>query len=131
MPTQEVSVAGADFKMKVNINKAHGLLGYMNEGATHATTKELWCDITRKSMKSCEACGSGKAKQENISKNIDQEPVKENTEKIFINISSVKGKSDEPLVQSKWHWRIMVNEWTILTSTKFFATKNGNIDPNL
>ena len=53
-PTQEVAAAGGDFGMKVIINKAHELLGHMNEYKTRASEKALGWEITRGSMKPCE-----------------------------------------------------------------------------
>ena len=46
-PTQEVSDAGADFGMKVAINKANELLGQTNEYETRASEKSLGWEITR------------------------------------------------------------------------------------
>ena len=40
-PTQEVSATGADYRMKVKINKANEFLGHMNEDAIRAAAKEL------------------------------------------------------------------------------------------
>ena len=37
--TQEISAMGADYRMKVSINKAHELLGQMNEDVTRAAEK--------------------------------------------------------------------------------------------
>ena len=73
----------------------------MNEDATRADAKALGWEITRGSMKPCEAFSVGKAKQNNVSKNNDHEPAKGNDEQIFINISSVKEKKDGTPVQSK------------------------------
>ena len=39
--TQVVSAAGADCRIKVNINKAHELLGHTNEDATCAAAKGI------------------------------------------------------------------------------------------
>ena len=46
-PTQEVAAAGADCRMKVNINNAHELLGRINEDATRAAAKSLGWEIAR------------------------------------------------------------------------------------
>ena len=41
LPTHEVYSTGADYRMKVNINKAHTFLGHTNEDETRAAAKEL------------------------------------------------------------------------------------------
>ena len=117
--------------MKININKVNELLGHMNEYATRAAAKSLGWEITRGSMKPCEAYRVGKPKKNNVINNSNHKPSKGNDERIFINISSVKGKNDGPQVQSKQHWSIMVYELTNLNFTKLFSTKNGMIDPTL
>ena len=52
-------------------------------------------------MKPFEACSVGKAKQNNFSKNSDQDPAKGNYKRIFIDISIVNGKKNVLPVQSK------------------------------
>ena len=68
--------------------------------------------------------------ENNVSNKSDHKPSKGSYEQIFIDISSVKGKKYGPQVQSKLHWRIMVDERTNLKFTKFFSTSNGIIEPN-
>ena len=117
--------------MKVNINKVNELLGHMNEYATRAAVKSLGWEITRGSMKPCEAYRVGKPKKNNVINNSNHKPSKGNDERIFINISSVKGTSYGPQVQYKQHWSIMVEEQTNLNFTKFFSINNGMIEPTL
>ena len=57
--------------------------------------------------------------------------MKGNAERIFIDISSVKGKKYGPSVQSKRHWSIMVDEQNNLKFTKLFSTNNGMTKPTL
>ena len=82
-------------------------------------------------MKPCKSFSVGKANQNNVSNNSDHDSAKQNAEQIFINISSVRVKNYGTLVQSKQHWRIMVDEQTSLKFTKFFSTKNVIIEPTL
>ena len=65
-------------------------------------------------MKTCEACSVVKAKQNNFSKNSDHDPAKGNHKRIFIDISCVNGEKNVIPVQSKRHWRIMVDDRTNL-----------------
>eukprot|EP00957_Ditylum_brightwellii_P022734 1714757-Ditylum_brightwellii.AAC.2 len=66
----EMANAGTDPvpQVKMNINKAHDLLGHADEDKTHAMAKHLQWTILRGGMKTCEACAVGKAKQKNVPK---------------------------------------------------------------
>ena len=61
--------------MKVNINKAHELLGHMNEYANRVVAKALGWKIMRGPMKPCEACSIRRSKQKNDKKDIYHEPM--------------------------------------------------------
>ena len=50
---------------------------------------------------------------------------------IYRYIKCEKEKKDGQPVQSKRHWRIMIDEQTNLKFAKLFSTKNGMIEPNL
>ena len=106
-------------------------VGHITEGVTRAAAKALGWEIAIGSIKPWEACIIGKAKQINVSNNSDHEPDKGNDERIFIDISSVKGKKDGPPFQWKQHWRVILYEQTNLKFTKIFSTKNGMIEPIL
>ena len=75
----------------------------MIEYTTCAAAKALGWEIMRVPMKPYEACIFGKAKQTNASKNSDHETPKGNSDQIFIDISSLKGKKYGPPVQPKRH----------------------------
>ncbi len=49
-----------------NINKAHELLGYDNEGDTRQMASYLVWIITRGSLEICESCVNAKARQNNV-----------------------------------------------------------------
>ena len=97
--TKEFSAACADCRIKFNINKTRELLGHMNKNATRAAAKELGWEITRESMKPCEACCVGKANKKNFSNNSDHKKSKGNDERTYIDISSVKVNKGGPLAQ--------------------------------
>jgi hypothetical protein len=52
----------------ISINKAHSLLGHMNEEYTRKSANYLGWTITRGSLGKCESCAIGKARQKNIGK---------------------------------------------------------------
>ena len=52
--------------LKLNIERAHAILGHSNENATRKTAAALDIQITRGSLKTCEPCTVAKAKQMNV-----------------------------------------------------------------
>ena len=65
-----------------------------------------------------------------MSKDSDHEASKIPGERIYLDISSIKG-TDEYTPTAKRHWRIMVDEATGLKFTRFFETKSGMVEPTL
>ena len=53
-------------RMKVPIQKAHDLLGHLNESGTRRAAEALGWTITRGTMMPCGLCGVAKAKQKNV-----------------------------------------------------------------
>ena len=56
---------------------------------------------------------------------------KNKTERIYLDIATVKGEKNRPKVQKKKNWRIIVDECTQIKFSRFFKTKNGMIQPTL
>jgi hypothetical protein len=52
--------------IKMNIERAHAILGHASEGATRQTAAALGMLITRGALKTCESCAIAKAKQKNM-----------------------------------------------------------------
>jgi len=127
----ELAGVGTDAVKKVNINSAHALCGHTSEEATRATAKALGWDITRGVMQPCAACAAGKAKQKNVPKASEHIASKANAERIYMDISTIKGEKDGPKVNAKRHWRILVDERTQMKFSKFFTTKSGMVEPTL
>jgi hypothetical protein len=55
-------------EVKMGIERAHSLLGHINEDATRRTAHQLGWTLTRGSSKPCEHCAQAKAKQKNVNK---------------------------------------------------------------
>eukprot|EP00957_Ditylum_brightwellii_P144991 11043033-Ditylum_brightwellii.AAC.1 len=63
VPTGEVANASADAAvMRINMNRAHELLGHTDKDQTQRTAKHLGWEVTRGGFKPCESCAVGKAK---------------------------------------------------------------------
>eukprot|EP00957_Ditylum_brightwellii_P083981 6383421-Ditylum_brightwellii.AAC.1 len=69
IPNAELANAGADAApLRLNVNKAHELLGHTNKDRTWRTTKHLGWEIVCGGFVPCESCAVGKARQKNVPK---------------------------------------------------------------
>ena len=59
-------------------------------------------------MQPCDACSAGKAKQKNVPKASEHEAARENNERIYLDIATVKKPNGTSVTRS--NWRIMVDE---------------------
>jgi hypothetical protein len=119
----EVNAIQAEAGQKVNIERAHQLLGHMSEDSTRATAKALGWEIVRGSLQPCKSCSVGKAKQKNVPKKRNHIPAVKPGERLYLNVSSIKGEKDGPKVNPKGHWCIMVDERPI--SNPLISIKRG------
>jgi hypothetical protein len=117
--------------MKLNIGRAHELLGHMGEDMTRKTAKHLGWQITRGTLQTCESCAIGKAKQRNVPKISDHVTSKVNGERVFLDIATIKGEKDGVTPNAKKNWRIMVDERTQMKFSLFCETKDGMVIPTL
>eukprot|EP00957_Ditylum_brightwellii_P170740 12995910-Ditylum_brightwellii.AAC.1 len=86
--------AGLEVPKKVNVDKAHALLGHSDKERTRTTAKHLGWIITRGKMKPCESCAVGKARQKNVKKQSNHEKADRPGKQIFTDISTIKGKKE-------------------------------------
>ena len=114
MPQEEVA-APMDGTKKININKAHQVLGHVSVEVTKQIAKVLGWELTG-SFNVCEACIKGKAKQKAVPKLI-MSPSDNN--KYYFDISSIKSAS---LGGSK-HWLMIVHGETQMKWSNFLSTK--------
>jgi hypothetical protein len=122
----EVGSVAKDVKM--TIKQAHDKLGHSSEDNTRKTAKQLGWEITPGTLRPCESCAAGKAKQKNVPKLSDGEPAEEGKIRIYLDIATVKRQEGQPKA-SKPNWRIMVDERTQLKFSDFFKTKNAMVEP--
>ena len=64
----EVTCASTETGTRMNVTRAHALLGHMNEEDTRRIAKELGWTITRGKLSPCEHCLVSKARQKNVAK---------------------------------------------------------------
>jgi hypothetical protein len=128
---EEVAGIGTTTKKRLNIKKAHELLGHMSEDMTRKVAKHLGWEITKGTLQTCESCAIGKAKQKNVPKKSDHVGSKVNGERVFLDIATIKGEKDGPSPNARNNWRIMVDERTQMKFSLFSTTKDGMVVPTL
>lgn len=130
---REGEVAGAMTDLsgkskKMSVKEAHRKFGHSDEPSTRSTAAELNYELTRGTMKPCEACTVAKAKQKNIPKVSDAEKGTKEERRIYLDISTIKAKKNGPKV-TKPNWRIMVDEHSTMKFSDFYSTKDGMVEP--
>jgi hypothetical protein len=88
----EVIAIQAEAGQKINIEKAHQLLGHVSEDSTRAIAIALGWKIVRGLLQPCEYCAVGNAKQKNVPKKSNHIPAVKPGERLYLDISSVKGE---------------------------------------
>jgi hypothetical protein len=113
----------------VSIMEAHRELGHMNENMTRKAAAELGWTITRGTMKVCESCAIGKAKQKNVhSKDVPNEKHAEINGRVYLDQTRiVNPRADKQPLRP--YWTILVDENTSCKTTIFTDTKSGMITP--
>ena len=127
----DINAVSTDVGVRMNIEKAHRLLGHGDEESTRHTAKQLGWVITRGNMKPCLACAKAKAKQKNISKQSTSPKATEPGGRVFLDLSKVTvSRSDGSNfeLKKKW-WKIMVDQATGKKWSEFTDTKTGMVEP--
>ena len=93
----------------------HSILGHAGEGITHKTAKYIGYKLTGKMAKS-ESCSIGKMKQKAINKTTSTDnSMFKIDEKLYMDISSVKGKS----ARGSKFWAMWIDERWIGTTNPY------------
>jgi hypothetical protein len=101
--SMEVAAVQTVTDRQINIEQAHQLFVHMSNETTRATAKALGWEITRGSMEPCESCAVVKAKQKNVPKKSEHVQAVKPGERIYLDISSIKGEKEGPKVNPKRH----------------------------
>ena len=126
----EMSNVQTDTGIRINPDKAHDILGHMDENRTRQAAKHLGWTITRGNM-NCESCPIAKAKQKNVPKETANAQATKQGERVYLDMFSVKQPKEGPKVNTKNQGRVMVDEYSDCGFCKFFETKNGMVEPTL
>jgi hypothetical protein len=126
---KEMAQAMVDEK-SIPIQLAHDRLGHPHEDMTRKMAKELGWTFSRGSLKPCDGCRAGKAKQKNVPKESEHVVATEpNEARVFLDIATIKKPGGESGSVSKPNWRIVVYERTQMKFSDFFVSKSGMAEP--
>jgi hypothetical protein len=126
---KEMAQAIVDEK-SIPIQLAHDRLGHPHEDITRKMAKELGWTLSRGSLKPCDGCTAGKAKQKNVPKESDHVVVTEpNEARVCMYIATIKKPEGESGSVYKPNWRIVVDERTQMKFSDFFVSKSGMAVP--
>jgi hypothetical protein len=122
----KMAMSAMDQGTKMNIMKAHDLLGHCSEDMTWSTAKSMgW--VLSGGWRPCKSCAMAKAKQKNVPKESEHQAASKGENRIFLDITVKKVKDGPPV--TKPNWQIMVDKRTGMKFLDFFEAKNGMIKP--
>jgi hypothetical protein len=92
--------------------------------------KELGWTLSLGSLKPCDGCLAGKAKQKNVpSKSNHVVATEANKARVFLDITMIKKPEGEKGSVYKPNWRFVVDERTQMKFSDFFLSKSGMTEP--
>ena len=112
----------------MSVKEAHEKFGHAGEETTRKMAKACGYRVVRGSLKPCEACAVGKAKQKAVTKSSEHVPSTINNERFFVDILRLKSPKDVDVAVTKPNWMIAVEERTQMKFSVFNATKAGYIN---
>ena len=99
---------------KMNVQKAHDLMGHMHEDQVQKAMNNLEVTLTRGTLGQCKHCAIAKAKQKNVCKESRAKKSSKVCERVYMDLSKVTvGKKDGSAceIHRKW-WQKVVDELT-------------------
>jgi hypothetical protein len=127
----EVSGAYTGAGTKMNIHKAHGLLGHVNEDETRRIAGHMSWVLSRGSLKKCMHCAKSKAKQKNVCQFSTTEKATVPGERVYLDLSKVTVAREDgtEFNLSKKYWKIVVDQATGKKWHDFSDTKDKMVEP--
>ena len=109
--------------------KAHEILGHHGKTRTRAIANRLGWKITGSKEYICYNCTTSKAKQKSVPKKSTHQVSDKSNERIFLDISTVKGPKKGKVYVSQPQWCLKVDEKTQTGFSEFHEKKNEFIVP--
>jgi hypothetical protein len=99
--------------IKMNIERAHAILGHSNEDTTQKTTAALNMQITRGSLKMCEPCAVAKARQMNVNSKSKGSKTEKFNGRMYHDIAIINKINDDKKLGHKSVWHVIAEERVI------------------
>jgi hypothetical protein len=110
--------------IKMNIERAHAILGHAFKDTTRRTTAALNMLITRGTLKTCKSCAISKAKQKNLNQESEGTKASKFNGRVYHDIATVKEGDEDKKSGRKTVWHITAEETVNFKHSKFFVYKS-------
>ncbi len=110
--------------IKMNIERAHAILGHSSEDTTRQTAAALNMLITRGTLKTCKSCGISKAKQKNLNQESEGTKASKFNGQVYHDIATVKEGNKDKKPGQKTVWHITAEETVNFKQSTFFVYKS-------
>ena len=109
--------------------RAHEILGHHGKIRTKIIADKLGWKLTGPKGYVCHNCTASKAKQKSVPKKSTHQISEESNNRIFLDISTVKGPKKEKINVPKPRWCLKVDEKTQMGFSDFYEKKNEIVIP--
>ncbi len=110
--------------IKMNIERAHAILGHASKGATRRTAAAFGMLITRGALKTCKSCAIAKVKQKNMNNESEGEKADKYNGRVYHNIATVKESKNDKSLGRRMVWHITAEETVNFKRSRFFVAKS-------
>jgi hypothetical protein len=121
-PKEIVSILPSAIKM--NIERAHAILGHSSEDTTRRTAAALNMLITRGTLKTCKSCAILKAKQKNLNQESEGTKASKFNGRVYHDIATVKEGIKDKKPGRKTVWHITAEETVNFKQSTLFVYKS-------
>ncbi len=109
--------------IKMNIERAHAILGHACKDTTRRTAAALNMLITRGTLKKCDSCAISKAKQKTLNQESEGTKASKFNGQVYHDIATVKEGNEDKKSGRKTVWHITAEETVTFKRSNFFVYK--------
>jgi hypothetical protein len=118
------SKKGLESAIKMNIERAHAILGHSNEDTTQKTAAALNMKFTKGSLKMCELCAVAKVRQMDVNSKSKRSKAEKFNGRMYHDIAIVKESNDDKKLGHKSVWHVIAEEMVNVKLSKFLVSKS-------
>ncbi len=111
--------------IKMNIERAHAILGHSSKETMQRMAAALGMGITRGTLKTCKSCAIAKAKQKNLNNESEGAKADRFNGQLYHNIATVKESGKDKSLSHRMVWRITAKETVNFKQSTFFVYKSN------